>query len=121
MKPLIIPTVNLNGTSVEDLVRQQLHVVLALGKALEEMGKAMPHGRDYQSGYVINDAGSSISKAEGAREAWRERMKLVHDLMEEVSKHAFHIHHGKPPDIATLWAAGVGEDDAPDEPAYDRS
>lgn len=117
MKPLIMPTVNLNGTSVEDLVRQQLHVMLALGKALEEMGKAMPHGRDY---FDTDKPTSTIARqevAEQAREAWRERMKLVHDLMDEVTKHAYHIHHGKPPDIATLWAVGVGEDDAPDEPS----
>jgi hypothetical protein len=112
MKPLIMPTVNLNGTSVEDLVRQQLHVMLALGKALEEMGKAMPHGRDYLPSPLDGER-----KDSQAREAWRERIQMVKDLMDEVSKHAFHIHHGKPPDIATLWAAGVGEDDAPDEPS----
>jgi hypothetical protein len=43
-------------------------------------------------------------------------MQIVKDLMDEVTKHAYHIHHGKPPSIAQLWAVGVGEDDAPDEP-----
>jgi hypothetical protein len=86
MKPLIMPTVNLNGTAKDDLIRQQLHVMLALDKALEVMGQAMPHGRDYLPSPLDGER-----KDADARDAWRERMKLVKDLKDEIGRHAFSI------------------------------
>jgi hypothetical protein len=43
-----LPILNLNGTSYEELVRQQQNVIEKLSLAIAAMNEAMPHGRDYQ-------------------------------------------------------------------------
>lgn len=42
-----LPTLNLNGTSYDELVRQQEHVITKINEALEAMSDAAPHGRDF--------------------------------------------------------------------------
>lgn len=42
-----LPTVHLNGTSVESLLEQNEQVQRALRATLEAMSLAAPHGRDY--------------------------------------------------------------------------
>ena len=82
MKPLALPQVNLNGTSREALVNQQVDVLRVLVKLTDAMSEAAPNGRDYQ-----------LRPAEfaPAREAWHERMKLVADLHKEIEAHAMAI------------------------------
>ena len=44
---MTLPTVHLNGTSVESLLEQNEHVLHSLYTTLEAMSLAAPHGRDY--------------------------------------------------------------------------
>jgi len=47
MKPLVLPQVNLNGTTRERLVEQQCAVMEHLRATYAAMCEAAPHGRDY--------------------------------------------------------------------------
>jgi hypothetical protein len=82
MKPLIMPQINLNGSPRERLVEQQCEVMEHLRKAYLAMGEAAPNGRDYQ-----------LRPAEfaPAREAWDERQRMVHALLQEIERHAIAI------------------------------
>jgi hypothetical protein len=46
---MIYPQINLNGTSAEELIEQQLAVHKAAGDLLSALRQALPHGRDYQT------------------------------------------------------------------------
>lgn len=52
------PTVHLNGTSREELLMQLKNAYYALGKTIEAVYRAAPHGRDYypQGDDAINEA-----------------------------------------------------------------
>lgn len=41
------PVLNLNGTSYDELVRQQEEVIAKINAAIEAMDNATPHGRDF--------------------------------------------------------------------------
>lgn len=82
MKPLVLPQVNLNGTSREALVEQQCDVMQALNALLKTMSDAFPNGRDYQLRPV---------EYAPAREAWEERMHTVAAMCKEIETHAMAI------------------------------
>lgn len=44
---MILPTIHLNGTAPEDLLRKFEEATRALDKAMEALQAAAPHGRDY--------------------------------------------------------------------------
>ena len=44
---MMTPIVNINGTSRDELVSQRLAITNALHDALDKIGRAVPHGRDY--------------------------------------------------------------------------
>jgi hypothetical protein len=46
------PTVNLNGTGVDDLIDQVQGALTGLDQAIGALQMACPHGRDYQTGPV---------------------------------------------------------------------
>lgn len=98
MKPLVIPTVNLNGTARADLVQQQVDVLDALTALDKAMAEAMPHGRDYQlAPHTYADA----------RYAWLERRARVEAMRAEITIHAFAINgqsQGREPDLADAIA-----------------
>lgn len=48
-KSLIIPVVNLNGTSRESLVEDHRKALDALKVAFDALSDIAPHGRDYQT------------------------------------------------------------------------
>ena len=83
MRPLVLPQVNLNGTSREALVEQQLDVMHAIRALKAAMNEAAPNGRDYQF---------RPAEFSPARDAWDERMKLIHDMGNEIEAHAMAIH-----------------------------
>ncbi len=66
--PYSFPTINLNGTSAEDLFAQY-HAVWQAADALHEaLAKAMPHGRDYpKSGDHISDSYQNARDQHDAR------------------------------------------------------
>jgi hypothetical protein len=63
-KALPIPTVHGNGTGAKGLRDQIMEVSRALRAAMEAMGQAMPHGRDYYP--QGNDAYAPARKAHQA-------------------------------------------------------
>jgi|SRR6185295_15689211 len=72
MTALIPPTVNLNGTSGLDLFKQADDVCAALHDLRLAMGRAMPHGRDYQT--------SDMHACYKAREAHIERAVILDQI-----------------------------------------
>lgn len=86
MKPLVLPQVNLNGTSRDELVRQQLAVLAAFRVLQQAMAEASPNGRDYQL---------RPAEFKPAQEAWWERMQAVEDMRREIETHAMAIQDGK--------------------------
>jgi hypothetical protein len=85
MKELITPLVNLNGAAPEDLMNQRLNVCHLLDKAIEEMFKGMPHGRDYQTH-------QTAFATEDARKAWQERIEALRTIRGELMADAKAIH-----------------------------
>ena len=57
-KPLMVPSVHLNGTAKKDLIEQILDVIRQLRKVQAAMAEATPHGRDYyvQTSQAIHQA-----------------------------------------------------------------
>lgn len=82
MKPLVLPQVNLNGTTREALVEQQCSVMHVLRSLLKVMAEAAPNGRDYQ--FRPAEFGP-------AQEAWRERWQVIEDMRREIEAHAIAI------------------------------
>ena len=85
MQPLILPQVNINGTSREALIDQLREVIAALNLAINTMASAMPHGRDYHF---------RPAEYTPAREAWSARIATVVDLKDEVTAHAIRLQQG---------------------------
>ncbi len=46
---MILPIVNINGTERDDLLKDYMAARKALQLAVEALGAASPHGRDYQT------------------------------------------------------------------------
>lgn len=76
MQDLIIPIVNLNGTSRQELMQQLLDVKRAGEVLLDALTLACPHGRDYQ-----HLPTGSIQSAIAQHKA---RAKTVVDLVSEI-------------------------------------
>jgi hypothetical protein len=86
MRPLILPQINLNGTSRNQLVEQQCDVMTALRALYKAMGEAAPNGRDYQF---------RPAEFTTARDAWDERMTAVELMRREIEAHAIAIQESK--------------------------
>jgi len=71
---LVVPQVNLNGTSGLALIEQQAAVMTAINAALTAMAHAAPHGRDYQT----MERGS-LTDAIKQWEDRRNRLQAIHD------------------------------------------
>lgn len=83
--PLIVPQVNINGTSAEALVDQQRIVLHNLDHLLHSMGEAMPHGRDWQT----VEGGEKL--ADICRAAWLQRRMMLEILRREIETYAIAI------------------------------
>lgn len=83
--PLIVPQVNINGTSRDMLIEQLLDVSRKLNDAINAMNAALPHDRDFQT--MKNAEQVSID----ARNAWVFRMRVLLKLQAEVLAHALSI------------------------------
>jgi hypothetical protein len=69
------PFVNLNGTSRAELVKQAFDVSSAAETLIQALGRAAPHGRDYQT--VTQD------RYKQDRERWEAYVTQVRTLYEE--------------------------------------
>jgi len=84
MKSLSIPCVNMNGTSAQELVEQNMKVVRRLRAAVEDMREACPHGRDYQHLLPSRDDWSAHNLAvTEAQDAWRQRVVAISRIADE--------------------------------------
>jgi hypothetical protein len=79
-----LPTVHLNGTSREALLRQQLDVIRALQNAKRVICENAPHARDY---YVQKDP-QAFAKA---RDACIARVQTLDALIAEYTAIAEHL------------------------------
>ena len=86
MNPLVLPQINLNGTSRECLVEQQCSVLHVLRSLLKVMEQASPNGRDYQL---------RPAELQPALEAWSQRWVMIDDLRKEIEAHALAIQDSK--------------------------
>jgi hypothetical protein len=77
---IVIPAVNINGTSRAELVEQQLTARHALDAAMLAMKAAAPHGRDYQT---VDQSVFRIARAEHGR-----RLQAIVALMSEYQQMA---------------------------------
>lgn len=82
--PLVPPEVNLNGTSIDELLDQQMQVIKDLDALMEAMAQASPHGRDYQT-----SGGDKLYAI--ARAAWLHRRLLLETLRKEIEAYAMAI------------------------------
>jgi hypothetical protein len=72
---MILPTVHINGTNCNELVRQQLAVVNAGRQLLAALREATPNGRDYypQGPQALGEA----------QEQHAARLAFINDLVEQ--------------------------------------
>jgi len=77
------PTIHLNGSSGESLVKQRLDIVEALVEAEKAICQAWPHGRDYYP--------QGPDALSAAQQVWKERVKVVADLRDEINEEALRI------------------------------
>ena len=89
MKPLIYPTVKLNGTSREELVKQHLDIQEAFYALMATIRKAMPQSRDYLPSALDHER-----KDAQARDAFYQRIKLLNDVREDFMRVAVFIQTG---------------------------
>jgi hypothetical protein len=80
---MITPTIHLNGTSRDELVRQYTAALDAIFAAIEAVNAMAPNGRDY---YPQGDDAYSTARREHIA-----RMAKLSDLYEEVSELAVHV------------------------------
>lgn len=78
---VIVPNVNLNGTSKEELVNQRRAARDALRKALSRLCEMRPHGRDY---FDLNE----LRDAQIMHEA---RIKKVNEILDELFTESMEI------------------------------
>ncbi len=79
----IRPCVNLNGSSGEELVEQVSNQYHALIKLQEALGRACPHGRDYQ--------GADAGRYTEARAEYDRRRALLRDLEQALMRDHDHL------------------------------
>lgn len=78
---LILPVVNMNGTSREELIEQRRHQLDWLRAALGAFRNAVPHARDWQT-----DPQRGYTKA---REIHARRVTLLNKIKNEIEEEAF--------------------------------
>lgn len=71
--PKMTPKYNLNGTSPAELMALSVGAHAALKDALVAMGRACPHGRDYQ--------GAEPGVCEADRAEYSRRVNMIQELM----------------------------------------
>lgn len=86
---LLAPVVNLNGSDGNELALAYHRVAMALSEANAAMGKAMPHGRDYQTLNPKDFGGQDPAIL--ARAAFNERRQVLLEMEREFEEMALFI------------------------------
>lgn len=76
---------NLNGSGINSLLAQNHAAFVAVGRALQEMREAAPHGRDYEGG-------NAYRRAREQHDARVEALSLVMEQYEAVCQRL--VDHG---------------------------
>jgi hypothetical protein len=82
-EPNPIPRVNLNGSARRSLIEQRRKVCDALNDALQALGEAAPHGRDYQT--------AAAGSYELARALYEKRHSQLSDMRADIMNEAIAI------------------------------
>lgn len=82
---IVCPIINNNGKTAEAHQKELQAIRGHLVKALDAMGSAMPHGRDFQT---LKYRGSAIREA---CDAWDERRSFLNELIGEIDELRFAI------------------------------
>lgn len=80
---VIVPTLHLNGTGRNDLLRQSREACRALERAIEAMSEATPHGRDYypQGPDATNAARNAhVARMDALRAVLAEQTEIYHAI-----------------------------------------
>lgn len=85
---MIVPIVNLNGTSREELKEQFLEANRKAGELLKALAYAMPHGRDYQT------AKDPMAFSQAAKEHTA-RLEAVRQIQNEMMHLAMAVEEGQ--------------------------
>lgn len=78
---MIIPTLNINGSSADDLINPRLDAIAHLKKSIEALLKVTPNGRDYSDSALCN-----IDRNEHY-----DRIQSIHDIWNEIYNEAIAI------------------------------
>lgn len=74
IKVYVRPVVNMNGTSREELMRQAFDVSNAAEALIQALGRAAPHGRDYQT--------TSYERYSDDRMLWEKFVEHARDIFD---------------------------------------
>jgi hypothetical protein len=85
-----LPTVHLNGTSRDMLLRGEMKVHDALNKLSEALGDCEFHGRDY---YVQDPMSQKVGDDTAFQQAHKERMKHIGNLRAFQQYNLEHVMH----------------------------
>jgi hypothetical protein len=83
------PTIHLNGTSRDELLRQLTTAGGALRKAIGALSDAAPHGRDYYP-----QGSSAITKATAEHVSRLSRLQSVYEELEALAEHVANVERG---------------------------
>jgi hypothetical protein len=83
--PLIVPRINLNGTSPDSLIDGIVTIIRSIDAVHTAMNMAVPHGRDYQ---FTSDGRTTLVLA---HEAWAQRWQALKDMKTEFENLALAI------------------------------
>lgn len=77
---MMVPTVHLNGTSRESLIRGLEKAYVAITQAIDAVCDAAPHGRDY----YVQDLGDAYNRARDEHESRVRKLVEVRNEIEEL-------------------------------------
>jgi len=84
MVKVTAPIINLNGTSADELMNQNIEAAEALRAAILALQKAAPHGRDYQT--AMND------EYKQARAEHQARLVILNSVLDQIVSIGSDIH-----------------------------
>jgi hypothetical protein len=78
---MIVPTLNINGSSASDLIDPRLKAIASLKLAIEDLLKVTPNGRDYPN----------TEKCNIDRTFHYDRIETIHSIWNEIYNEAIAI------------------------------